>query len=126
MKLPLLKTVDLLVIEASLTGMAAARKAALRGEKVLAVESRTYPGCEMAEWKRPWMTAGGADWEKLSVWFPGGEKAAPGETFAFSEDAFKRRAEDLLIGAGADLLYAVRPVSVRRRGKGLISYALRA
>ena len=118
MKLPLLKTVDLLVIEASLTGMAAARKAALRGEKVLAVESRTYPGCEMAEWKRPWMTAGGADWEKLSVWFPGGEKAAPGETFAFSEDAFKRRAEDLLIGAGADLLYAVRPVSVRRRGKG--------
>lgn len=50
MKLPLLDSVDLLVLEAGWAGMAAARRAALEGKRVLLAEARTYPGYEISEW----------------------------------------------------------------------------
>ena len=118
MKLPLLDSVDLLVIEAGLTGMAVARRAALQGKRVLLAEARTYPGYEVSEWQRPFVTTGGTDWEELREWFPETQGVQPGREAVFSLDAFKLHAEDRLCQAGVRLLYAVRPVSVKRTPEG--------
>lgn len=118
MKLPLLDSVDLLVLEAGWAGMAAARRAALEGKRVLLAEARTYPGYEVSEWQRPFVTAGGADWDELREWFPEMQEAEQGCEAVFTLDAFKLHAEDLLCQAGVRLLYAVRPVRVNRTPDG--------
>lgn len=118
MQTPILRSADLLVVEAGLAGLAAARLAAQAGKRVLILDRRTYPGYEEGEWKRPWAAVPPQGLGALACWFPGGEKAAPGEELPFVADQFKLRAEDLLLEAGAEFLYAVQPVAFRRTEKG--------
>ena len=53
--LSLLHTCDILVIGASLGGIASALQLAQAGKRVMMLESRTYPAYEITAQLRPWL-----------------------------------------------------------------------
>ena len=116
--LPVLKACDVFVLGCGLTGMAAALKLAARGQSVVIVEPRTYPGREMAATGRPFIKAtliqAGSLSEPLQTAFSAAQDAERQGYWTLHEDTFKKTLEDMLRDAGVKTYYASVPVSLVR------------
>lgn len=112
--LPLLYNCDILVVGASLGGIASALTLAQAGKRVMVLEARTYPAYEMTARLRPWLEHEddiAPEWFKNLADNSGTEKAS-GE-IAFNLDSLKIQLEDLLLDADVKLLYASIPIGYR-------------
>ena len=112
--LPVLHDCDVLVVDGSLAGVAAALSLARAGRQVAVVESRTYLGREVTATLRPWVAwpaEGGLPPLVAALVEAAGGQAADGEV-PLRMDAVKVRLEDELLGAGIRLLYGSRPVGL--------------
>jgi ribulose 1,5-bisphosphate synthetase/thiazole synthase len=110
-RVPILLRADVVIVGGSLAGVAAALEFARAGKKVALVEQRTYLGREIAAPSRPWVDLGAraasgdvpdvfaACFKKMGV------TPAQGEMPLWM-DAFKLSAEDLLLDAKVELVYA--------------------
>lgn len=127
-RIPILLRADVIIAEGSLAGVAAALEFSRAGKKVVIVEHRTYLGRELAATLKPWVDLSSlaqtgsvpdvfaACLKKMSV------SPASGETPLWM-DSFKLSAEDLLLDAGVELVYASFPTEVIVSGgeiRGLI------
>ena len=116
-RLPILLRADVIVVGGSLAGVAAALELARAGKKVVIVEHRTYLGREIAATLKPWVDLGSlAQAGNVPDVFAAclkkmGLSPAQGETPLWM-DSFKLSAEDLLLGAKVELVYASFPTEV--------------
>ena len=118
--LPVLAASDIVVVGGSLGGVAAALKLAHAGRSVTLVEPRTYLGREFTATLRPWLPASVPPTSHLvaSLRASAGKPQSNGE-IALNMDAVKLQLEDVLLDAGAKLLYASLVVGVQRLGGAL-------
>jgi ribulose 1,5-bisphosphate synthetase/thiazole synthase len=113
-RVPILLRADVIIAGGSLAGVAAALEFARAGKKVVIVEHRTYLGREVAATLKPWVDLGGlAQTGNVPDVFAAclkkmGVSPAPGETPLWM-DSFKLSAEDLLLEAKVELVYASFP-----------------
>jgi ribulose 1,5-bisphosphate synthetase/thiazole synthase len=113
-RVPITLRSDVIVAGGSLAGVAAALEFARAGKKVVLVEHRTYLGREIAATLKPWVELGSlasagnvpdvfaACLKKMGV------SPAPGKIPLWM-DSFKLSAEDLLLEAKVELIYASFP-----------------
>jgi ribulose 1,5-bisphosphate synthetase/thiazole synthase len=113
-RVPIMMRTDVIVAGGSLAGVAAALEFARAGKKVVIVEYRTYLGREVSATLKPWVDLGAlanggnvpdvfaACLKKMDV------NPTAGETPLWM-DSFKRAAEDLLLDAKVELIYASFP-----------------
>lgn len=116
-RLPILHKADVVVIGGSLPGIAAALELSRAGRKVVLIEHRNYLGREISATLKPWVDLGGlttAAPEPFANCLKRMEAANKlggewkGETPLWM-DAFKLAAEDVLLEAGVELVYASLP-----------------
>jgi flavin-dependent dehydrogenase len=113
-RVPIMLRADVIVAGGSLAGVAAALEFARAGKKVVIVEHRTYLGREVAATLKPWVDLGGlANAGNVPDVFAAclkkmGVRPASGETPLWM-DSFKLAAEDLLLEAKVELIYASFP-----------------
>ncbi len=116
--LPILHDCDVLVVDGSLAGIAAAVTLARSGRRVALVESRTYLGRDLTATLRPWLRRPDGDATSLPSLLQecieaSGTALVDGE-WPLHMDAVKVRLEDLLLEAGVRLVYGTRPVGIYR------------
>jgi len=135
--LPVLRSVDVVVAGGSLAGVAAAIELARVRRRVLLVEPRTYLGREITATLRPWLPRG-APLPALLEACTGVQNpyqhrnpllrpdvsppityTPTGDELALKPDKLKLTLEDLLMGAGVELLYASYPVGLCLEGGAL-------
>ena len=120
--LPVLDTCDVLVVDCSLSGMAAAVQLANRGLAVAIVEPRTYPAREMAAKGRTWIERADADGhvlpEPLATAFAASKGDERSGAWPLHQDRFKLALEDSLRAVGVRLWYASLPVGVLQSPEG--------
>ena len=123
--LPVLDSCDVLVVDCSLAGMAAAVRLASRGLAVAIVEPRTYPAREMTAKGRTWIegaeVAGRALPEPLATAFAASRGDERDGVWPLHQDRFKLALEDQLRTAGVRLWYASLPVGVLQGADGAIA-----
>ncbi len=116
--LPVLHTCDVFVLGCGFAGMAAALELAARGQAVVVVEPRTYPGREMTAGGRPFLEVervrAGPLPEPLHTAFAAARDAERQGYWTLHEDTFKKTLEDLLRTAGIKTYYASVPVGLVR------------
>lgn len=120
--LPVIAECDVVVAGASLSGCAAALTLLKSGQRVTVVEPRTYPGRELAATLRPWLPADAVANPSpvLAPWIAeAAGPVGPDATVPLHPDRMKRGLEDVLLAAGADLIYQCQPIGVVRDTHGL-------
>jgi len=115
--LPILQACDVVVVEGSFGGVAAALTLARAGRLVAVVEARTYLGREVTSTLRPWIRVPlGEGLSSLprcvAECIEATGATSVGGEFPLCMDAVKIRLEDLLLQEGVKLVYASRPVAV--------------
>lgn len=115
--LPILRDCDVLIVDGSLGGIAAALSLARCGRRVVLAESRTYLGREITATLRPWLSEpqAGTPLPRLlhECTAPATGSPVDGER-PLHMNALKCGLEDALLEAGIQLLYATRPVALHR------------
>ena len=123
--LPVLDSCDVLVVDCSLAGMAAAVRLASRGLSVAVVEPRTYPAREMTAKGRTWIdcaeVAGCALPEPLATAFAASREDERDGVWPLHQDRFKLALEDCLRTADVRLWYASLPVGVLQGAAGAVA-----
>ncbi len=123
--LPVLDSYDVLVVDCSLAGMAAAVRLASRGMSVAIVEPRTYPAREMTAKGRTWIdcgeVVGGVLPEPLATAFAASREDERDGVWPLHQDRFKLALEDCLRTAGVRLWYASLPVGVLQGADGAVA-----
>lgn len=123
-ELPVLNICDLVVQGGTFGGVQFALESAARGLKVVLIESRTYLGWEMTACLRPWMQM---DEIKSSLELPKVIHAIMTpeccrirrNEIVFNLDQVKITLEDLLLGAGVQILYACRVIDFLEKPEGI-------
>lgn len=117
------RSYDVLVVGGTFAGLGAAMNAARNGSRVLLTEQRTVLGTELTATLRPWLPHG--ELERLSKLLGGlGDCAVPKpREAALIPDRFKIALEDLLLNAGVEFRYGMRPIGWRGEGPYEVSYA---
>jgi len=123
-ELPVLNSCDLVVQGGTFGGVQFALESAARGLKVVLIESRTYLGWEMTACLRPWMQM---DEIKSSLELPKVIHAIMTpeccrirrNEIVFNLDQVKITLEDLLLGAGVQILYACRVIDFLEKPEGI-------
>lgn len=114
--LPVLHRCTVGVIGGSFAGVAAALELARTGERVVLVEPRTYLGREVTATLRYWVPvparSEGPLPELIASCVEASHAQAVAGEYLLHPDATKTRLEDLVLGAGVQLLYASLPVAV--------------
>lgn len=112
-RIPLIRTVDVLLLDGGLAALEAARLLGKRALRVLLVESSTYLGGIVTRSQRPWISKEHLSSQLVQQWFPDG-KANPStnhhDLVIFAMGDLKRHFEDVLLETGVEILYASRPV----------------
>ena len=123
--LPVLDACDVLVVDCSLAGMAAAVRLANRGLSVAIVEPRTYPAREMTAKGRTWIDRADVEGRTLPEPLATAFAASTGDERdgfrPLHQDRFKLALEDALRTAGVRLWYASLPVGVLQSADGAIA-----
>src|SRR5665213_1688718 len=113
-RVPIMLRADVIVAGGSLAGVAAALEFARAGKRVVIVEHRTYLGREVAATLKPWVdlgvlaNAGNVPDVFATCLKKMGVRPTSGETPLWM-DSFKLAAEDLLLEAKVELIYASFP-----------------
>lgn len=108
-ELPVLADCDLLVVEGSFAGIAAALAAAEAGQSVVLVEPRTYLGREATACLRPFAAMPGSEGTPdllQSCIDAAGTAFAEAGVITFRVGELKTHLEDRLLGAGVKIIYA--------------------
>ena len=123
--LPVLDACDVLVVDCSLAGMAAAVQLANRGLSAAIVEPRTYPAREMTAKGRTWIDRADAAGRTLPEPLATAYAASRGDErdgfWPLHQDRFKLALEDSLRTAGVRLWYASLPVGVLQSADGAVA-----
>jgi choline dehydrogenase-like flavoprotein len=123
-EVPVRADVDVAVVDATLTGAAAALRLAETGHRVAPLEPGYSPGTDLTAANRPWPTApdrGAALPDLPAPLVP--EDTPPGARVPMRPAALELHLEDALLAAGVQLLYGTRPVAEHRvagRPAGLV------
>src|ERR1035437_121663 len=118
-RLPVLRKADVVVIGGSVAGVAAALQFARAGRKVVLVEHRIYLGREVSATLKPWVDLGklagsGQVPELIAAILKKQATAEAAGEIPLWMDAFKVTLENLLLGAGVELVYAALPTEIGR------------
>ena len=113
--LPVLKTADIAVIGNGFAAVAAALSFARAGRRTALIDSRTYLGREIGAHLRPWLPA------TRTAELPAVIRSCSDSISSDSEtplhmDRVKVAVEDMVLGAGIDLLYASFPIGICAEG----------
>lgn len=118
-RLPILRQADVVVIGGALAGVAAALELARAGRKVVLVEHRNYLGRDISATLKPWVDLGKLAGEPpepfaacLKKMQADGQPIAAAGEIPLWMDAFKVTTEDVLLEAGAELVYSSLPTEV--------------
>ena len=127
--LPILDSRDVVIIDASLAGIAAALALARAGHDVAIVEPRTYPGREITATLNHWIRppqgmALPALPELIRTCIEAGGTTTLNGEYPLHPDAVKRRLEDLLLAADVRMIYASLPVGLCFDGDSLAGVAI--
>jgi flavin-dependent dehydrogenase len=118
-QIPLIRTVDVLLIDGGLAGLEAARLLGRQGWQVLVIESSSYLGGSLTRSQRPWIEARYLSDELVGQWFPSDE-ASPAlnwsDLVVFAMGDLKRNFEEVLLDAKVEFLYASRPLDAYVEG----------
>ena len=77
-RVPVIREVDLLVIDGGLAGMEIARRISKEGKTVMLVESQTYLGGIPTKAQRSWLSLSDCEDKLVKTWFPPEAGNAPG------------------------------------------------